>query len=368
MSADSHGTNADEPSAPSTPTWRRYVKWIVGVLAAFGIFAAVGGRIVDEFFPAAAEIVRGGGALRITAREDPHGGSDGFEVATRAPAGLDPELRRASSCESLLTAAKHVGAVDVNQSITDLLLEGHTYRDVAIVDMRARILKREPALAGARISCASAGAIDSIGVTFNLDESSPLARTTDPHSSIPGKPYFGRGNVVSLTKNELQPVQVVARVSDSYVEWDIDADATIDGKERKITINSHGRPFRITASRPVADYGRHFEWVWYENKRPYLYASDKPKHAPARESVPSAPTSPHRTARTRGCGGGLSVGPVTSCGFARNVRKAFSRSGGAEAATVTALSPTTQRRYTMSCSGGHPHECTGANGASVYFP
>jgi hypothetical protein len=107
MSADSHGTNADEPSAPSSPTWRRYVTRVVGLLPAFGIFAAVGGRIVDELFPAAAEKVRGGGALRITAREDPHGGSDGFEVATRVPAGLDPALRRASSCDSLLTAAKH---------------------------------------------------------------------------------------------------------------------------------------------------------------------------------------------------------------------------------------------------------------------
>jgi hypothetical protein len=36
--------------------------------------------------------------------------------------------------------------------------------------------------------------------------------------------------------------------------------------------------------------------------------------------------------------------------------------------SVTVYSPTTDRTYTMSCSAGTPHVCTGGNNASVYFP
>ncbi|MGI8512752.1 MAG: hypothetical protein ACR2NH_09015 [Solirubrobacteraceae bacterium] len=65
------------------------------------------------------------------------------------------------------------------------------------------------------------------------------------------------------------------------------------------------------------------------------------------------------------CGGGLSVGPNTTCVFARSVREAY---GGSGPGVVKAYSPATDRTYSMSCTGGSPHVCTGGNDASVYFP
>jgi hypothetical protein len=65
------------------------------------------------------------------------------------------------------------------------------------------------------------------------------------------------------------------------------------------------------------------------------------------------------------CGGGLSVGPNTSCAFADRVQRAFKASGPGP---VEAYSPTTGRTYTMNCTGGSPHVCTGGNNASVYIP
>jgi hypothetical protein len=64
------------------------------------------------------------------------------------------------------------------------------------------------------------------------------------------------------------------------------------------------------------------------------------------------------------CGGGLSVGPNTTCAFAENVRSAYDESGPG---TVVAYSPVTNRSYAMNCSSGGSVECTGANNASVYF-
>jgi hypothetical protein len=67
---------------------------------------------------------------------------------------------------------------------------------------------------------------------------------------------------------------------------------------------------------------------------------------------------------TGNCGGGLSVGPNTSCGFAENVRAAYQRSGSR---VISADSPTTGRNYTMYCTSTSPHVCTGGNNAAVYF-
>jgi hypothetical protein len=66
------------------------------------------------------------------------------------------------------------------------------------------------------------------------------------------------------------------------------------------------------------------------------------------------------------CGGGLSVGPDTTCAFAQNVRSAYENEGGA--GTHEVYSPVTEKTYSMTCSSGAPVICRGANNASVYFP
>jgi Glucodextranase, domain B len=65
------------------------------------------------------------------------------------------------------------------------------------------------------------------------------------------------------------------------------------------------------------------------------------------------------------CGGDLSAGPSTSCGFAENVRAAYRES---RSSVVTAFSPATGKTYTMYCTTSSPHVCTGGNDAAVYFP
>jgi hypothetical protein len=68
------------------------------------------------------------------------------------------------------------------------------------------------------------------------------------------------------------------------------------------------------------------------------------------------------------CGGSLSVGPNTTCGFAENVEYEYFAEIGTGSGTVTAYSPVTERLYSMYCTAGEPHECTGGNNATVYFP
>ena len=65
------------------------------------------------------------------------------------------------------------------------------------------------------------------------------------------------------------------------------------------------------------------------------------------------------------CGGGLVVGPNTTCGFAENVRAEYLRGGPG---WINVFSPATGRTYDMYCTGSSPHVCTGGNNAAVYFP
>jgi Glucodextranase, domain B len=66
------------------------------------------------------------------------------------------------------------------------------------------------------------------------------------------------------------------------------------------------------------------------------------------------------------CGGGLSVGPDTTCVFAESVQSAYRSSGGS--GTVEAYSAVTHKTYEMTCvTSTTTVKCTGGIGAAVYF-
>jgi hypothetical protein len=82
----------------------------------------------------------------------------------------------------------------------------------------------------------------------------------------------------------------------------------------------------------------------------------------------TASPAPESSATSGNCGGSLSVNEQTTCGFAEAVEAAYYAEVGSGSGLVYAYSPTTQREYSMYCTAGSPHECTGGNNAAVYFP
>jgi hypothetical protein len=99
--------------------------------------------------------------------------------------------------------------------------------------------------------------------------------------------------------------------------------------------------------------------------RYYWHHPAEADHADGPNEVETASRPPGRSS----CGGDLSVGPVTSCGFAQNVEQAYDQTKGGNRA-VTAFSPATGVSCKIDCTGGSPHACTGGttNGGSLYFP
>ena len=257
-------------------TSRRRIKSLVAILAAFGVLSALGGYAVKKLLSEAEETFEE--TALISVNEDPQGGGDGFHVATRSPIGLDATFADVMDCSSLFVAAKDAGAVDVRAVREAVQIEGDTRRDLSIVGMRARVLRREPALAGASIGCQSAGAQGGIGVLFNLDEALPLARAITQFDSLQfGAPYFASGNIVRLVKGEEQPFMMVGFSETDYVEWEVEADVIVDGDTRTITINNDGAPFRVTGSPSGGTrYKRYYEWVWYPEPQ-RLWVGDHPR-------------------------------------------------------------------------------------------
>ena len=102
-----------------------------------------------------------------------------------------------------------------------------------------------------------------------------------------------------------------------------------------------------------------------ENK---LREQEKQKDKGGSEDRPSGGGSPPAAPSGKNCGGGLTAGPNTSCAFASNVRDAYADAGGEGTIEVLVYSPTTDKEYGMTCTGGSPHVCTGGNNASVSFP
>lgn len=83
---------------------------------------------------------------------------------------------------------------------------------------------------------------------------------------------------------------------------------------------------------------------------------------------PSSESGSRSSGGSTSCSGSVSVGPNTTCGFAANVEADYYSEIGSGSGSVYSYSPTTGRYYTMYCSAGTPHVCTGGNDASVYFP
>lgn len=90
--------------------------------------------------------------------------------------------------------------------------------------------------------------------------------------------------------------------------------------------------------------------------------------APPPPSSPSPAPESTGTSTSGNCGGGLSANQYTTCGFAENVETDYYSEIGSGSGTVISYSPTTGETYSMYCTAGTPHECTGGNNAAVFFP
>lgn len=254
----------DSSQKPGVVT--RVVRLVIAALVAFGLFGAIGTFLVAEFLPGVIERIRGEPSVLFSLGFDDTFYSEGFTLVLPASREVDTNtFDGVDGCTSLREAGRQAGAADYFGTFLQLIAEGRTLKDVAIVGIQARIVRRDKRANGALISCESAGAVDVIALGLNLDEPEPVARTINEESGKFEEPWFSQDSAVTLTKGELLPFRITATTKKSYVEWELEIQMIIDGEREEMVLDNEGEPFRTTAplARPT-DYERRYEWAWYE--------------------------------------------------------------------------------------------------------
>lgn len=265
------GAKRSRRRAAPESTARRALRLIAGAIAALGLLGAIGSWTVNRFAPEVEEKLRGGPPISATVRFDDDVYADGYAAVVPDVGRMASASAGVDGCDSLLDAARRSGAADISKTILSVLMEGRLQGQATIVGMRAKVLDRRSPPDGAHVGCASAGANEAIGIVFRLDDSDPTALKPPGTSAAPldpseaSEPYFATGNTISLAKGEEVPLQITAVAADSYVEWAIELELVVDGEQRTMTLDDHGKPFRTTG--PLGDdsaYAESYEWAWYE--------------------------------------------------------------------------------------------------------
>lgn len=146
------------------------------------------------------------------------------------------------------------GGVQIGVQGTTVTVEGARARDVAITDIRPRILSREPNLAGTRLNDPPQGGLAPEQIGFNLDDPHPVARKLDDGKL--GTSFFA-DTAFQLADGEIVLFKVQTFATKAHYRWVLDIDMVIDGKRQVYTVKPDGRDaFDVTG--PSPRYGAEF--------------------------------------------------------------------------------------------------------------
>jgi hypothetical protein len=239
--------------------------WVRATAALSALALIVAGWLVNEYLAGTVEAIRGHPPLIVTPSYDDDAYSDGFLLIASQRDKVGEAIGGVDDCRSLLRRARAAGAVHSSPLFLHLLVEGNTLKDVTIVSIRARVVRRGPDLRGAAITCAGGGEISPVRLTFDLDRSDGVALRVRGDGKTVG-PYFGQGYAISVRKGEVVPLLVTAETKNSFVAWKISIDLVIDGKRRSVIVDDDGQPFRVTAPRCGGNvYAPEYEWAWFRH-------------------------------------------------------------------------------------------------------
>jgi hypothetical protein len=166
-----------------------------------------------------------------------------------------------SDCSDLYDWAKRQGGADAGESELLLTAQGQRRRDIAITNMRAKIIRRYPIPTSAEVVCPSAGGGVVIGVGLNLDSPNPVAKSIDESGNFK-EAYFSK-NYVTLAEHEITTFKVVATANRYAYDWVLEVEILEDGKRGLVTVRDGDKPFR-TAPRS-GKYNQRYEWAIFSS-------------------------------------------------------------------------------------------------------
>lgn len=127
-----------------------------------------------------------------------------------------------------------------------LVVQGNHSAPTIIRSIRAHVVTRQPPLSGTLIYGPPQGEESVIDIVFDLDSSDAIALKVDGFG-MPAEPYFSK-SYLTLEAGESMTFAIRAQTGLRYCEWQIELNAIVAGKDRKVVVRDpEGRPFRTTA-------------------------------------------------------------------------------------------------------------------------
>lgn len=180
--------------------------------------------------------------LRVHVAADAQAPSS-YSLVVPDPRRLSPQVRDARDCSTLWRLGVAAGGIQSGSSSSRVLVQGEVDDGVSIVDMRAKITRREPAIDGALLDCPSAGEVEPIRFQFDLSSSDSAQAQRFKEDSESRVAQFKEGYVISVAKNESVPLNILSILPRDAIYWHIEADALVAGERRTLTIDNEGKDF-----------------------------------------------------------------------------------------------------------------------------
>jgi hypothetical protein len=232
----------------------RYVSGWLGAVVGFVVLGIASAFIADRA-PRLVELTTGADPLRAIVGEDSSVYNEGWSLALQH---LHAEADRPKAGTSLLEARRHFiesGAFDVEATSMRLALEGRSADTVTVTGLRAVISEAGPPIAATLVRAQSAGEGKVIRLEINLDESNPVARSSD------GEDWF-RAGYITLVKGEVQVFQLVARAEAGAYVWELEVLYRVRESEATTRLDNSGVPFRTSGR--AGSFLQSYDWAWFE--------------------------------------------------------------------------------------------------------
>ena len=232
-----------QPAREEHGGWEAVRAWVAGIAGAV-LIAAIGVVFTTWFTSRGTDAIdRISGAPPVTIGHVAiH--YDERDIVLREPV-TDPEERgillgRAAADERAALLNRHHGSVTDWMNATVVLVGN---RDgLRIVDLKPRILVREPRSDGAFLQANTAGVTDTVELLADLDRPVPRFTTSEDLDVS----YFSKKQI-DLKRDERITLSISIKGKKAYYEFDLLATVLADDRAEQVVINGpDGTPFRLT--------------------------------------------------------------------------------------------------------------------------
>lgn len=226
---------------------KKPIFWLVAAVVGTLISVYLGRAITDSTDEAQRTALHSN-PLAVTVLPESEMPPNGFAILVDTPADFPADFVGVNDCKSLWSKGLEMQGAILEPATRRLVLTNSTKDIIAITDMRAEVVKSEPAKNGTLLRCPpDLGGTLPIGTEFNLMEGGQSAATIQGSDGT-AVPQFRDGFAITFESGEVVPIAVTAHLPRESTTWAIEADVLIDGQTHAMDIDGRGDGF-VSAGR-----------------------------------------------------------------------------------------------------------------------